>query len=74
LPLEDIEAAIDYIERHEAEVMAGYQQILARHQNATYPPEVQAKLERNRKRFRAKVDARRRRQSEDQHAERDGGS
>ena len=74
LPLEDVEAAIDYIERHEADVRADYQRILARHQHASYPPEVQAKLERNRERFRAKVDARGRRQSEDQHAERDGRS
>jgi uncharacterized protein (DUF433 family) len=74
LPIEDIEAAIDYIERHEAEVMADYQQILARHQQATYSPEVEAKLARNRETFRAKVEAKRTRQSEDPHAERDGGS
>lgn len=74
LPIEDIEAAIDYIERHEAEVMADYQQILTRHRQATYSPEVAAKLARNRETFRAKVEARRTRQSEDPHAERDGGS
>lgn len=74
LPLEDIEAAIDYIERHEKDVMADYQRILARHQQATYSPEVQAKLARNRETFRAKVEAMRTRQNEDKHAERDGGS
>ena len=74
LPLEDIEAAIDYIERHEAEVMADYEQILARHQHATYSPEVQAKLDRNREAFRAKVQAMRSRQSKDKHAEPNGGS
>lgn len=74
LPLEDIEAAIDYIERHEEEVMADYQQIVARHQRATYAPEVQTKLARNREAFRAKVEAIRTRQNEDKHAERDSGS
>ncbi len=74
LPIEDIEAAIDYIERHEAEVMADYEQIVARHQHATYSPEVQAKLARNREAFRAKVEAMRTRQHEDQHAEPHGGS
>ena len=74
LPIEDIEAAIDYIERHEAEVMADYQQILARHQHARYSPEVQAKVAHNLEAFRAKVEARRTRQSEEPHAERDGGS
>jgi len=59
LPLEDIEAAIAYIERHEEEVMADYQRIVARHQNATYSPEVQAKLADTHARFLAKVKARR---------------
>jgi len=67
LPIEDIEAAIDYIERHEAEVMADYQQILARHRQATYSPEVAAKLAHNLEAFRAKVEARRTRQSEAKH-------
>jgi len=62
LPLEDIEAAIDYIERHEEEVMADYQRIVARHQKATYSPEVQAKLADTHERFLAKVEARRARQ------------
>ena len=74
LPIEDIEAAIDYIERHEAEVMADYQQILARHHQATYAPEVQAKVAHNLEAFRAKVEARRTRPNEAKHAERDGGS
>ena len=40
----DIQAAIQYIEAHYAEVMADYQQILARHSQVQYPPEVQVKL------------------------------
>jgi uncharacterized protein (DUF433 family) len=72
LPREDIEAAIDYIASHEEEVMADYQQIVSRHQCATYAPEVQAKLAHNRERFRAKVEAMRTRQHEGKHAERDG--
>jgi uncharacterized protein (DUF433 family) len=68
LPLEDVEAAIAYIESHEEEVMADYRQILARHQHATYSPEVQAKLTRNRETFRAKVEAMRTRQNADKHA------
>lgn len=38
----DIQAAIDYIEEHKAEVKAEYDQILERHRNYKYPPEVQA--------------------------------
>jgi uncharacterized protein (DUF433 family) len=69
LPLEDIEAAMDYIERHEEEVMADYQQIVARHQNVTYSPEVQARLADTHERFLAKVEAMRTRQKAKKHAE-----
>ena len=72
LPLEDIEAALDYIASHEEEVMADYQQIVSRHQRATYSPEVQAKLARTHERIRAKIEAMRTRQHKDKHAERDG--
>ncbi|MBC8873138.1 MAG: DUF433 domain-containing protein [Planctomycetes bacterium] len=41
----DIQAAIDYIEQHRGEVEADYQQILERHQNYSYPPDVQAKID-----------------------------
>src|SRR5262249_25640440 len=44
LPPDDIQAAIQYIEAHHAEVTSDYQQILARHSQVQYPPEVQAKL------------------------------
>ena len=74
LPLEDIEAAMDYIERHNVVVMADYRQIVARHQNVTYSPEVQAKLDRNHERFLAKVDAMRARQKANPHVEPHGGS
>jgi hypothetical protein len=46
-----------YIESHEEDVMVDYQQILERHWLATYSPEVQAKLARNRETFRVKVEA-----------------
>ena len=39
-----IQAALDYIERHREEVVKDYQRILDRHANYQYPPEVQAKL------------------------------
>jgi len=42
----DVQAAIDYIEQHREEVEAQYQQILARHANYKYPPDVQAKIDR----------------------------
>lgn len=72
LPIDDIEAAIDYIETHREDVMRVYKQIVARHQNVQYSPEVQVKLARNRQLFRAKVEAMRARQNEDRHAELDG--
>jgi uncharacterized protein (DUF433 family) len=46
----DVQAAIDYIEAHRAEVEAEYQHILDRHHNYRYPPEVQAKIDRCRQR------------------------
>jgi uncharacterized protein (DUF433 family) len=55
LPPEDIHAALQYIEAHRAEVMADYEQILARHQQAQYPPEVQAKLARSQHKLQAKL-------------------
>ena len=69
LPLEEIEAAIAYIEQHEDEVMADYQQIIARHRKMTYSPAVQAKLADAHERFWAKVESRRARQKASQHAE-----
>src|SRR5215470_2333777 len=51
LPPDDIQAAIQYIEAHYAEVMADYQQILARHSQGQYPPKVQAKLARSRQKL-----------------------
>ena len=61
---DDIQAAIQYIEDHYAEVMADYQQILARHSQFQYSPEVQAKL----------AESRARHQGEDTHASDHGGS
>jgi uncharacterized protein (DUF433 family) len=42
----DIQAAIDYIEQHGEQVAADYQDILDRHRNYEYPPEVKAKVDR----------------------------
>jgi uncharacterized protein (DUF433 family) len=40
-----IQAALDYIDAHEAEVTEQYQKILDRHRNYKYPPDVQAKVD-----------------------------
>jgi uncharacterized protein (DUF433 family) len=75
LPLDDIHAAIQYIEAHQEEVMTAYRQILARHSTVQYPPEVQAKLARNRQKLHAKLaELRARRLTEDAHASDPGGS
>jgi uncharacterized protein (DUF433 family) len=72
---DDIQAAIQYIEDHYAEVMADYQQILARHSQVQYSPEVQAKLARSREKLQAKLaEIQARHQNEDAHASDHGGS
>ena len=71
---DDVQAAIQYIEAHYAEVMADYQQILARHSQAQYPPEVQAKLARSREKLAKLAEIRARHQGEDTHASDHGGS
>jgi uncharacterized protein (DUF433 family) len=55
LPPDDIQTAIKYIEDHKEDVIAAYRQILARHRNVQYPPEVQGKLARNRRKLEAKL-------------------
>ena len=45
----DIQAAIDYIEAHRAEVDAEYERILERHRSYRYSPEVQAKVDASRR-------------------------
>ena len=47
----DIQAAIDYIEAHRAEVEAEYERILERHRSYRYPPEVQVKLDESHRKF-----------------------
>ena len=75
LPPDDIQAAIAYIEAHEEEVTTAYRQILARHCNVQYTPEVEAKLARNRQKLQAKLaDIRARQQAESAHANDHGGS
>ena len=75
LPPDDIQAALEYIEAHQAEVMADYQQILARHRNVQYPPEVQAKLARSRRKLQARLgEIQARHQAEDTHVSDHGGS
>ena len=75
LPPDDIQAAIAYIEAHEEEVTTAYRQILARHCNVQYAPEVEAKLARNRQKLQAKLaDILARQQAESAHANDHGGS
>lgn len=51
---EEIQAALQYIDAHHEEVMQTYQQILARHRDAHYPPDVEARLACNRHKLQAK--------------------
>ena len=39
-----IQAALDYIDQHEEQVMAAYQKILQRHREYQYSPDVQANI------------------------------
>ena len=72
---DDIQAAIEYIEAHYTEVMADYKQILDRHSQVQYPPELEAKLARSRQKLQAKLaEIRARHQNEDTHASDHGGS
>jgi len=72
---DDIQAAIQYIEEHQEEVRTVYQQILARHRNVQYPPEVEAKLAQNRQKLQTKrAEIRARQQTPGDHANDHGGS
>jgi uncharacterized protein (DUF433 family) len=55
LPPDDIQQAIDYIEAHKQEVMADYDEIVKRHLNYRYPPEVQEKIEQSRQKLQARL-------------------
>ena len=75
LPPDDIQAAIDYIETHKEDVMAAYQEILARHRKVQYSPEVQEKLAQNRQKLQVKLtELRTRPMAEDAHGSDHGGS
>lgn len=77
LPPDDIQAAIQSIEAHQAEVMTDYEQILTRHRHVQYAPEVQAKLARSRQKLQAKLKLAEiwaRQPAEDTHASDHGGS
>jgi hypothetical protein len=55
--------------------MTAYQQILARHRNVQYPPEVQAKLAQNRQKLQASLaEIQARQPAESSHASDHGGS
>jgi uncharacterized protein (DUF433 family) len=69
----DIQAAIDYIEEHTAEVMADYERILVRHHTYRYSPEVQAKVDTCRNRAQRRLDEIRQRRSEEAHDAEDHG-
>ena len=75
LSLDDIQAAIQYIEGHKDEVMVMYQKILDRHRNHQYPLDVQEKLARSREKFKAKLaEIRARQEAESSHASNHGRS
>jgi uncharacterized protein (DUF433 family) len=75
LPLEDVEAALHYIEEHKEAVMATYRQIVSRHSDVRYLPEVEAKLAQNRQKLQHRLaEIRARQQTEDVHAGNHGGS
>jgi uncharacterized protein (DUF433 family) len=75
LPPDDIQAAIAYIETHKEDVLTAYHEILARHRNVQYSPEVQEKLAQNRQKLQAKLtELRTRPKAEDPHASNYGGS
>ncbi len=75
LPLEDVDAALHYIEEHKEEVMTAYRKILARHRNVRYLPEVEAKLAQNRQKLQRRLaEIRTRQQAEDAHDGNHGGS
>jgi uncharacterized protein (DUF433 family) len=72
---EEIQAALTYIEAHQEEVMADYQQILLRHRNMQYPPDVETKLARSGHKLQTKlavIEARQ--QVQGKHASDHGGS
>jgi uncharacterized protein (DUF433 family) len=75
LPPDEIQAAIQYIEEHKTEVETDYQEILERHKNVQYSPEVQRKLEQNRQEFQRKLkEFWARRMAEEKNASDHGGS
>lgn len=75
LPPDDIQAALAYIEVHKAEVMAEYEQILARHSQAQSSPELQEKLARSHQKLQAKLaEIRARHSVEEAHANDHGRS
>jgi uncharacterized protein (DUF433 family) len=45
LSSDQIQAAFDYIDAHEADVSKEYEEIVNRHKNYRYPPDVQAKID-----------------------------
>ena len=75
LPPDDIQAAMAYIAAHEEAVTTVYRQILARHCQVQYAPEVEAQLARNRQKLQAKrADMRARQQAESAPANDQGGA
>ncbi len=69
LPPDDILEAVRFIEQHHDQVMADYQRIVERHRDVHYPPDVKARLLRNREKFQAKLaELRAAKPAEGQHA------
>jgi len=61
LSSDQVQAAFDYIDAHQAEVAVAYEEILERSRNYQYPPDVQAKLDACRGRAAAMLEEIRRR-------------
>jgi hypothetical protein len=75
LPPDDVQAALAYIAAHHEEVMADYQQMLTRHRNAQYTPDVEAKLAQSHHKLQARLAAiQARQQGKGQHDSHHGGS
>lgn len=70
-----VQAALDYVDAHRAEVEAEFEKIMARHRNFKYSPEVQAKVDASRGAARRRLEEIRQQRAQDKdHAENHGGS
>src|SRR5215468_836296 len=68
----DIQVALDYIDQHHDDVMAGYQRLCARQQEYPYTPDVAAKIAASRQRAQTRFAARKASRLGEQAEETDG--